>query len=373
MKFLHISDIHLGKRLFGCSLFDDHEHILAQILDLSARRDVDAVIIAGDIYNRSQPLPETITQFSRFLTKLSALGKPVFIVRGNHDGEAQLAYAAPLLSDRGLHISEVYDGTMQRIVLRDGHGEVSVWLLPYIKPLQARRAFPEAKIETYADAVRETIAHADIDPTQRNVLVTHHFVLGAATSDSEERSIGGLDEIPPEVFDPFDYVALGHLHKSQTLRRGRIRYCGAPLVYSFDECAQEKSATLVTIGEKGSENAFEFIPFEPLHRCERIEGTLAELCAMPRSESYVQAVLTDKIRPLDPIGTLKLTYPNLLNLSFILPEAGDAWEPIAEFQPALDPLEHFIEFYTHQNKRAPSEEQLEILREVINEEGDAAL
>lgn len=373
MKLLHVSDIHLGKRLYGCSLYDDQEHILTQILVLAARGDVDAILIAGDVYNRSQPSPETITQFSRFLTKLSELNKPVFIVRGNHDGEAQLAYAAPLLSDRGLHVSDVYDGTMARFTLSDESGEIDFWLLPYIKPIQARRAFPDARIETYADAVCETIARAPVDPARRNVLVTHHFVLGAAASDSEERSIGGLDEIPPETFDAFDYVALGHLHKSQTLRGGKIRYCGAPLVYSFDECAQEKSATLVTLGPKGEPNAFEFIPFEPLHRCERITGTLTELCDRPRTENYVQAVLTDKIRPLDPIGTLKLTYPNLLNLSFILPEPGDAWEPIAEFEPTLDPLEHFVKFYAHQNKRAPSEEQLEILREIIREEGDADL
>jgi len=372
MKFLHVSDIHLGKRLFGVSLAEDHECVLAQILEIAGREDVDAVLIAGDVYNRAQPQPETITQFSRFLMRLAELRKPTFIVRGNHDGEAQLAYAAPLLADSGLHISEIYRGRMQKIALHDHHGEINIWLLPYIKPLQARRAFPDAGIETYADAVRETIARAEIDPAARNVLVTHHFVTGAATSDSEERSIGGLDQIPPETFEAFDYVALGHLHKSQTLAHGRLRYCGAPLVYSFDECAQQKSATLVTIGEKGAENTFEFIPFQPLHPCRRVEGTLAELAAQPRSEDYIQAILTDETRPLDPIGTLKITYPNLVNLSFILPNSADGWEPIVEFKPATDPVEHFIDFFTAQNKREPSEAQLEIIREIIREGGDDA-
>lgn len=372
MKFLHVSDIHLGKRLYGVSLAEDHEAVLAQILGLAQREDVDAVLIAGDVYNRAQPQPEAITQFSRFLMQLAELGKPTFIVRGNHDGEAQLAYAAPLLVGSGLHISEIYNGEMQKTVLTDAHGEIHVWLLPYIKPLQARRAFPDAEIETYADAVRETIARADIDPTVRNVLVTHHFVTGAATSDSEERSIGGLDQIPPETFAPFDYVALGHLHKSQTLGHGRLRYCGAPLVYSFDECAQEKSATIVTLGKKGNENAFELVPFTPLHACRRIEGTLAELAAQPRSEDYIQAVLTDETRPLDPLGTLRITYPNLVNLSFILPNSADGWEPIVEFKPAADPVEHFLDFYTAQNKHEPTEAQLEIIREIIHEGGEDA-
>jgi len=366
MKILHLSDIHLGKRLFGCSLFDDHEHILSQILALAARADIDAVIIAGDVYNRAQPQPDAITQFSAFLTHLAALNKPVFIIRGNHDGEAQLAYAAPLLAAANIHINEIFSGSTTRVALADAHGPVHIHLLPFIKPAQARKFFPEEKIETYADAVSAVLAHTELDPAARNILVTHQYVLGAQTSDSEERSIGGVDQIPPAVFSDFDYVALGHLHKSQTLL-GRIRYCGAPLVFSFDECSQNKSATIVTIGEKGSENEFEFVPFEPLHPCRRLEGTLAELCAQPRSEDYVQIHLTDKVRPLDPVGTLKLTYPNLLNLTFAHAEAGESVEEVTQFEPSLSPLEHFIAFYTSQNSQPPSDAQIEIVREIIQE------
>ena len=367
MKLLHLSDIHLGKRLFGCSLYDDHEHILAQILDLAARPDVDAIIIAGDVYNRAQPQPDAITQFSSFLTRLAALSKPVLIIRGNHDGEAQLAYAAPLLAAANIHFSEIFSGTTTRVTLSDAHGPVHIHLLPFIKPAQARRFFPDTKIETYADAVSAVLANTELDPAARSILVTHQYVLGAQTSDSEERSIGGVDQIPPAVFSDFDYVALGHLHKSQTLSHGRIRYCGAPLVFSFDECSQNKSATIVTIGEKGAENEFEFIPFQPLHPCRRLEGTLAELCAMPRSEDYVQIHLTDKIRPLDPVGTLKITYPNLLNLTFAHAEAGETIEEVQQFEPSLSPLEHFISFYTSQNGQPPSDAQIAVVREIIQE------
>jgi len=367
MKFLHLSDIHLGKRMFGVSLADDHEHILSQMLSLAARGDVDAVIIAGDVYNRAQPQPDAISQLSRFLTGLAALKKPVFIIRGNHDGEAQLAYAGPLLAEAGIYLSDVFSGSVSSFTLEDEHGPVRVHLLPFIKPAQARRFFSEEKIDTYADAVTAALSRAEIDPAVRNVLVTHQYVLGAQTSDSEERSIGGADQIPPAVFAQFDYVALGHLHKSQTLSQGRIRYCGAPLVYSFDECGQEKSATIVTLGAKGAPNEIEFIPFEPLHPCRRLEGNLAGLCAQTRSEDYVQVHLTDEIRPLDPVGSLRLTYPNLLNLTFARAEAGESIEDVQDFEPALDPVEHFIAFYTAQNRHPPSDAQTELVREIIRE------
>ena len=375
MKLLHMADLHLGKRVYEFSMLEDQKYILQQTLDILEKEQVDGILLAGDIYDKTVPSAEAVQLFDDFLSKLAAREIAVFLINGNHDSAERLSFGAKIFSRNKVYFAAGYQGNVERITMEDAYGIVNVYLLPFAKPIYVKHAFPEQAedITSYQDAMKVVMEHMELDTKERNVLVAHQFVTGALRCESEDISVGGMDNVDAALFEEFDYVALGHLHKSQTLRRGRIRYCGAPLVYSFDECAQEKSATLVNIGEKGSENAFEFIPFEPLHRCERIEGTLAELCAMPRSESYVQAVLTDKIRPLDPIGTLKLTYPNLLNLSFILPEAGDAWEPIAEFQPALDPLEHFIEFYTHQNKRAPSEEQLEILREVINEEGDAAL
>lgn len=370
MKFLHVSDLHLGKRLHGRSLAEDHEAILDQILALAARPDCDAVLIAGDVYNRAQPQPEAIAQFSRFLTQLAALQKPVFIVRGNHDGEAQLAYAAPLLSAGGLYINEIFSGRIQRVELRDAFGPLHVWLLPYIKPVQARRFFPDDNIETYADAVRAVLSRADLDKSVRNVLVTHQYVFGAEVSDSEERSVGGLDQIPPSAFDSFDYVALGHLHRAQTLCGGRLRYCGAPLVFSFDECGQQKSATLVTLGAKGARNEFELVPFRPLHPCRRLEGTLDELAALPRSEDYAQLALTDEVRPLDPVGTLRVNWPNLLNLQFTHIEQGATDAPLPDIQADADPIDHFIEFYTHQNGHAPSEAQLAVLRDILQKGGD---
>lgn len=372
MKFLHISDIHLGKRLHGRSLHDDQEHILSQYLALAAREDCQAILIAGDVYNRSQPQPEAIDQFSRFLTGLAELNKPVFIVRGNHDGEAQLAYAAPLLAQNNIHISPAYDGNMPKITLTDEHGEIDVYLLPYIKPIQARRAFPDAGVETYADAIEVTLKNNPTNPANRSVLITHQYVMGAETSDSEERSLGGLDQIPPAMFKDYDYVALGHLHKSQTFNKGRIRYCGAPLVYSFDECSQTKTATMVTLGPKGTENELEFIPLEPLRPCRRLEGEMADLIAQPRTEDYVQIILTDKIRPLDPVGTLRVTYPNLLNLMFLNRMGELAPQELPRMESLTNPLDHFVEFFTYQNETPPTDEQLEIIRKIIAEGGEDA-
>lgn len=369
MKFLHVSDIHLGKRLHGCLLQEDQEAVLAQTLALAAREDVDAVLIAGDVYNRAQPQPDAIAQFSRFLTRLAQTGKPTFIVRGNHDGEAQLAYLAPLLEGQRLYFSDLFDGQLRAIALEDAFGPLNVWLMPYFKPMQTRKCFPEANIESYADAVREVLVRADVDPDARNVLVTHHFVIGAQPSDSEERAIGGLDQVPAELFDAFDYVALGHLHCAQTLR-GRLRYSGAPLVYSFDECAQQKSATIVEIGAKGAKPEVEIVPFQPLRRCVRLEGTLKELAARPRTEDYVQILLTDEVRPLDPVGTLRVTYPNLLNLQMKREQGSEIWSAERETSAlAADPMTHFIEFYTSQNGHEPSQAQVEIIREILKEGG----
>lgn len=369
MKFLQVSDIHLGKRLYGCSLMEDQAHILEQVLGMAAREDVDAVLIAGDVYNRAQPQPEAISRFSGFLTRLSALGKPVCIVRGNHDGEAQLAYAGPLLAGSGLYFTGEFDGGMRKVVLEDDFGPVNVWLLPYFKPVQARRIFPEDGIESYADGVRAVLRRAEVDVRERNVLVTHQFVMGGQVSESEERSIGGLDEIPPEVFADFDYVALGHLHRAQTLAGGRIRYCGAPLVYAFDECGQAKSATLVTLGAKGEANVLEAVDFHPLRACRVLEGELKDLAVMPRSEDYVQVHLTDAVRPLDPVGALRIPFPNLLNLTVARESVGIARAEEPVFEPALSPLEHFRAFYEAQNGHAPSEEQVRIIREIVM--GDA--
>ncbi|MBQ8087680.1 MAG: exonuclease SbcCD subunit D [Clostridia bacterium] len=373
MKFLHLSDIHLGKALNRLSLMEDQAEILRQMHTMAARDDVDAVLIAGDVYNRAQPQPEAISAFSAFLTDLAALGKPVCVVRGNHDGEAQLSYAEPLLRAQGIYLTPPYDGSVRFVDLSDAFGPLRVHLLPYVRPIQVRRALNDDSISTYEQAVAAALSRAQLLPEGRNVLVTHQYVTGAQLSDSEERPVGGLDQVSRQVFAAFDFVALGHLHRAQTLDGGRIRYSGAPLVYSFDECGQTKSASLVEVGPKGAPNRFEALEFQPLRRVCVLTGTLEELCALPRSEDYIQAVLTDAERLLDPFGALRVNFPDLLALR----QSGGATDgeggsTIEEtFEPALSPEEHFSRFFEARNGVLPSAAQMEwiaqVVREVTNE------
>ena len=264
MRFLHIADLHIGRRLGGISLLEDQRHILSQIVELAASSD--AVLIAGDIYNRAQPGGDAVRLTGGFLSRLAALGKPVFAVAGNHDGAELVDYCGGILAESGVHVAGDYDGTLPRLVLRDAFGEIHVYLMPFIKPLRVRAALGRQDIQSYEDAVRAVLERAGLDPAARNVLVAHQFVSGAATSDSEERTVGGQDEIPAALFEGFDYVALGHLHSPQRLAGGRACYSGSPLKYALSESRQRKGALWVELGAKG-ELRTEIAPLKPLRPC----------------------------------------------------------------------------------------------------------
>ena len=244
MKLLHLSDLHLGKRLNEFSLLEDQAYILDRILEIAVREAPDAVLIAGDVYDRAVPAAEAVALLDRFLVALARAGLPVLMISGNHDSPERLSFAARLMEKERIHIAPVYDGAVTPVTLEDRYGPVDVYLLPFLKPAHVRRCFPEETIETYTDAVACAISHLDLDPGRRNVLVTHQFVSGAATCESEERSIGGSDDVDAAVFASFDYVALGHLHAPQDVGSPRIRYCGTPLKYSFSEAGHRKSVTV---------------------------------------------------------------------------------------------------------------------------------
>lgn len=370
MNFLHISDLHIGKRLFGKSLLEDQRYILSEILEMAARQDVHALLIAGDIYDKSQPGGEAVELAGRFLTELARLNKPCFLVSGNHDSPEQVAYCRSILSGANIHISPVYSGAAQRHVLRDECGEIHVYLLPFLRPMQARRAHPERakEIETYADALRVAVEEMHIDKRVRNVLVAHQFVCGAQDlllTDSEERMVGGVDAVPAEIFADFDYVALGHLHAPQRVKGERIRYAGSPLKYSLSEEKQKKAALLVRLGE---EVEVEPLAYHPLRDVKSVTGTLAELTGDVLDRDYVFVTLTDELPPLDPLGSLLLSYPNLVQYRMQRGLCG-ASEEFAQVERVEEksPLEHFIDFFSAQNGRAPSASQLELMRKVIEE------
>ena len=363
MKLLHLADLHIGRRLNGLSLMEDQRAMVEQVLVMA--QNCDAVLLCGDLFDKAQPNAESIRLVSDLLVALSRLRKPVLAVSGNHDSPEQVAYCRELLQTGGVYIAPPYEGELVRHTLTDEYGPVHFWLLPFIKPANVRPYFPE--VSTYEDAVRAVLKGAPIDFSQRNVLLMHQFVSGASTCGSESPSLGGLDPIGAEALDGFDYVALGHLHSPQRLRGGRVCYAGSPLKYSLDEANQKKAALLVTLGPKGALKA-ESLPFHPLRDVGILRGTLQELCEK-QSDDYLYAVLTDEGALLDPIGSLRLHYPNLLGMTVESSRAGES-AVFADIETAesLTPLEHFIAFYRAQNNdQPPNERQLAILTEVVRQ------
>ena len=279
MKFFHLSDLHLGKRLNEFNLLEDQDYILRVILGLLDEEKPDAVLLAGDIYDKAVPSAEAVQLFDFFLRRLAERGLQVFVISGNHDSPERIAFGSRLMDPSGIHMSPVYDGAVRPISLRDEWGEVKVYMLPFLKPAHVRRFFPEAEIGSYTDAMRTVIEAMDVDPAARNLLVTHQFVTGAARSESEEISVGGTDNVDASVFDRFDYVALGHIHSPQSVERESLRYCGTPLKYSFSEARQEKSVTVVELGRKG-ELRLRTLPLTPLRDMRELRGSYMELTAL---------------------------------------------------------------------------------------------
>ena len=256
MKLLHISDLHIGKRMNEFPMIEDQKYILDQICAIAEGIQADGVIIAGDIYDKAVPSAEAVQLFDYFLTRLSENGRKVFAISGNHDSAERIAFGAKLMSRSDVFVSPVYDGTIDKIQLEDRYGELCIYLLPFLKPVSVRHALEgEAGAdmpESYQEAVKAAIGRLKIDPCARNVLAAHQFVTGASRCESEDVVVGGLDNVDVEIFDAFDYVALGHIHSPQSVGRETVRYCGTPLKYSFSEVKQEKSVTVVELKEKGN-------------------------------------------------------------------------------------------------------------------------
>ena len=379
MKFLHLADLHLGKRVNGFSMLEDQAHILRQILAILDDEQPDGVLIAGDVYDKSVPSVEAVGLLDGFLTELRARGVPVLLISGNHDSPERLAFGGRVMDSCGIHISPVYDGALAPVTLQDAFGPVHVWLLPFVKPAHVRRWFPDADIESYTDAVAEAIAHMDIDTAARNVLVTHQFVTGGARSGSEELSVGGTDNVDSGVFAPFDYVALGHLHGAQHIGRETIRYAGSPLKYSFSEARQHKSVTVVTLGEKGDVQV-RTVALTPLRELREIRGSYDELTARSFYEhptyrsDYLHLILTDEQDVFDAMSRLRTIYPYLMTLDYDNARtraAGGMSVPAG--MERRTPLELFEALYQRQNHRPMSEVQrayiVQLMEQIMEVQG----
>ena len=362
MKLIHLSDLHLGKRVNGFSMLEDQAFILRRILQVIDDEQPRAVLIAGDIYDKSVPPAEAVSLFDDFLVQLSRRSVQVFVISGNHDSAERIAFGGRLMDASGIHMSPVFQGSIAPILLEDEYGPVCFHMLPFVKPAQVRAVYPDEEIATYTDAVRSAVSHMAIDPAARNVLITHQFVTGAERSDSEDISVGGTDNVDASVFDAFDYVALGHIHGPQQIGSPRIRYCGTPLKYSFSEKNHVKSVTVAELREKGSLTV-RTVPLEPRHDLREIRGTYAELTLRANYEhsatdDYLHVILTDEEDVPDALARLRVIYPNLMKLDYdnlrtrsLSVIAGD------EQGERKSEIELFEAFYAKQNGQEMTEEQ----------------
>ena len=377
MKLIHLSDLHIGKRVLEVSMIEDQEYILDQILRMIDDCGPDAVMISGDVYDKSVPSAEAVTLFDEFLCRLAKRSIPTFIISGNHDSPERLAFGGRLLEKAGIHISPVYDGKITPITLQDKHGEVDFWLLPFVKLAHVKRFFPEEEIGSYTDAVRVAVEKMGIDKGKRNVLLTHQFVTGAATCESEELSVGGSDNVDASVFEGFDYVALGHIHGPQNIGSNRIRYCGTPLKYSFSEADHLKSVTLVKLEGKG-QLELQILPLTPKRDMRQLRGSFAQLTdpgtyRHTQTDDYLHIVLTDEEDVPEAIGKLRLIYPNILKLSYDNTRTRtDQAIGSAEDVRRRSPLELFGELYELQNNQPMSKTQsafvLDLIRSIWEED-----
>ncbi len=437
MKLLHISDLHIGKRVNEFSMIEDQKYILRQILTIADQQQADGVMIAGDIYDKPVPSAEAVQVFDWFLTELADRGKKVYAVSGNHDSAERIAFGAQLMRGRGVYVSPVYRGETAKYTLTDAYGEMNIYLLPFIKPAVVRHALEgltdtdadfmreevlsdaaekekpskvllgscyetekssevssescyetekllkvlsescyetekpsKVSPESYHDAVKIVIERMNVDTSKRNILIAHQFVTGAGRCDSEEVSVGGLDNVESEVFDAFDYVALGHIHSPQFIKRETLRYCGTPLKYSFSEADQEKSVTLVEFAEKGNIQ-LSTVPLVPLRDMRRIRGTYLEVTARTfyqefNTEDYVQVTLTDEEDIPDGLQKLRIIYPNLMRLEYDNSRTKQSHMiERAEDIEQKSEQELFAEFYELQNNQPMNAEQAAFVAQLI--------
>lgn len=368
MKFVHLSDLHIGKRVNEFSMLEDQEHILNEILKTIDEEAPDAVLIAGDVYDKSIPSTDAVEMLDSFLFHLAERKKEVFIISGNHDSPERLSFGSRLIDSSGIHIAPVYSGEIKPYPVKG----VNIWLLPFIKPVHVRRFFEEESIESYNDAVRVAIRHMAVDPGERNLLVTHQFVTGADCTDSEERiTVGGTDSVDASVFDGFDYVALGHIHRPQNCGSERIRYCGTPLKYSFSETNDVKS---VTVGELSEDKQLTIrtVPLTPRHNMVKLRGSYDELMAKSfyegtsYQEDYTHITLNDEEDIPDAVRRLRNVYHNLMKLEY--DNQRTRTNNIIQGANAVEnksPLEVFNDFYREQKGKPLNDEQMAFLQTII--------
>ncbi|MBP3595395.1 MAG: exonuclease SbcCD subunit D [Lachnospiraceae bacterium] len=385
MKLLHLADLHIGKRVYEYSMLEEQKSALLQAFQMAKEHQVDAVLIAGDVYDKNIPTIEGVKLFDTFLTALKQKNIPTFIISGNHDSAERLSFGRHLFENSQIYLSGTYEEEIFKKTLTDEFGDVDIYLLPFLKPQQIEVAEGEEKPKDYTEAIRLVLGRLNINKNNRNVLLAHQFVGGGSEdptrTDSETQSVGGVDMVDYRVFDDFDYVALGHLHGAQHVGREEVRYAGSPVKYSFSEARQEKSATLITLGKKQPETApkangtdiiIQKLTFTPVHDMREIKGTLAqltspEILAESDCNDYLHITLTDEEEIYDVFGKLRAVYPNVMALDFDnkRTRAGGAEALIGAVMKEKSTMELFREFFEKQTGNSLSPMQEQIMTDII--------
>lgn len=372
MKFIHLSDLHIGKRVNEFSMIEDQKYILLEILSIIEKEEADAVLISGDIYDKSQPSNEAVNLFDEFIFRLSKLNVKTYIISGNHDSAEKLSFAYRFIEKSNVFISPVYNGEIKKHTLLDEWGKVNIYMLPFIKPINVKLQFEDEEIGSYTDAIKVAIKHMDVNENERNIILSHQFVTGAIRSDSEEISLGGTDNVDVCAYDSFDYVALGHIHSPQKLVRDTVRYSGTPLKYSFSECRHNKSVTVVEMKEKGNVSITQ-IPLVPMRDMVEIKGKYDEVMAksfyenLNADKDYFHITLTNEEDVADALLKLRTVYKNIMKLDYDNKRTRAATTVGTTASQSKSPLELFDELYEMQNGAKPSEEQEAVLLSLIKE------
>lgn len=374
MKLFHISDLHIGKKVNGFSMLEDQRYILTEICRMMEEERPDVLLISGDVYDVKQPSGEAVALLDDFLQKLAEIhadrGMDTCIISGNHDSAERISYAASIIDRSGIHISPVYDGRISLFSREDAYGKVNFYLLPFLRPGDVRKYFPDTEIDSYDDAIRTVIEDLHVNPAERNVILSHQFVTGAKQSESEEIIVGGLDNISAENYKDFDYVALGHIHGPQKIRRETLRYCGTPLKYSFSEADQKKSVTLVELQEKGNVTV-STRELTPRHDLRIIRGTYETVTSRENyrntaADDYVKVILTDEEDIPMAIEKLRVIYPNIMQLEYDNRRTRESRViEGAENADEKSPLQLFSEFYEKQNNQEMTEAQKNYVESMI--------
>lgn len=381
MKLMHLSDLHLGKLALEQSMIDDQKYILNQIIDIVKKEKVDIVLIAGDVYDKSIPTIEAVNLFSNFLTKLYKLKVLVFVISGNHDSKDRLSFGNELFVDNGIYIEGIFNGNLRCETANDKYGKLNIYMLPFIKPVEIKRFYPDEIIDTYEDAIKCILKHSSINKNERNIIMVHQFVTSLGEdvirSDSESISLGGIDNIDVTLFKDFDYVAMGHIHGPQKVGRETVRYSGSPLKYSFSEVNQKKSVCIIEFNSKEDINISK-IPLIPIKDMRVIKGPFDKLISkeivnLENKNDYLDVILTDDDYIINAIGKLRKFYPNILKLEYENKiSSNEVLDNIDIDKSNMSPIDLFSEFYKMQNGIELSVKKKKIIEEVIKEVNDEA-